>query len=258
MEKPNFFIGLAQLIIAVLLWLHIEPSWLGESLRLTRDGWILLFLCGGFAFTGFGLYRTYRPKITTRNIERKVREWLLAVQLPPQDYFFQQWHFTYVVIFRGVRIFVGRPRAMSGRFLQVEARITPIAADLAPTVAKMDNQSRIEFYRALGIEAAKTGILFYWNNANDISIIKWLSITEQLSDASIVDALIDVNLSAAVIWNTVRFWLDPLRAAESQAAMQRIESPATEAQTPPAPKEKEQKPTPPLSASETGAPQPKP
>src|SRR5438445_8789076 len=134
MEKANFFIGLFQLVLALLLWLHIEPSWFGESFRMTRDGWILLFLCGGFAFAGFGLYRTYRPRVTTGNIEHKVREWLLAVHLVPTEHDYKPWHFTFVVMFRGYRVFVGRPKTMSGRFLQIEARITPVPPELASVV----------------------------------------------------------------------------------------------------------------------------
>src|SRR5947209_498681 len=109
MEKPNFYVGLAQLVVGLLLWLHIEPSWIGQSLHMTRDTWMLFFICGGFAFTGLGLYRTYRPRVSTKNIENKVNEWLLAVHLVPTEHDFKPWHFTCVIMFRGYRIFVGRP-----------------------------------------------------------------------------------------------------------------------------------------------------
>lgn len=141
-------------------------------------------------------------------------------------------------MFRGLRMFVGRPRGMSGRFLQVEARINPVPPDLVRIVAKMDEQERLSFYRALGLESAKTGVLSTWNNPNDVSVIKSLPITDQLTDAAILQALTDVYLSASVIWASVRFWLDPMRAAETRPTTEQIESPATKAETPPVAKEK--------------------
>ncbi len=189
MQRASFFVALGQLLVGLLLYFHIEPTWIGNNIQWTRDNWILFFLFGGLAFTGFGLYRTFRPRVNVRNIERKIVEWLQAVRLGYDEHHFQPWHFTYVVIFRGLRTFIGRPRALSGRYLQVEARITPAPGELAQRLEKLNQRDQNDFYKALALEAAKARIYYNWNSANDLSIIKWLPITNQLSDASILDSL---------------------------------------------------------------------
>jgi hypothetical protein len=151
-----------------------------------------------------------------------------------QTHEFEPWHFTYVVWFRGVRIFIGRPKALEGRYITLEARFPGVLPEHQASYDVLDAQVKAQFYSALALETAKARIAFIWRNISDISVSKYIPITDRVSESEIIESLNEIQMSVAVIWNTTTLWLAPATADLTQVSLaEDAVTPAALPQSPP-------------------------
>ena len=187
-----------------------------------------VFLVISLTLLAVGLVLRWLDKrVTPRNVQRKIQHWLHAFGVLHKTHQFEPWHFTYVVWCRGVRIFIGRPKALEGRYIAMEARITAVLPEHKAAYEAMNAPDRAQFYSALALETAKARIALNWRRIDDISVGRWIPITNQLTESEIIESLNEIQMSATVIWNATTLWLGhSTDLAQVSAAEEETETPA--------------------------------
>lgn len=173
------------------------------------SGSTILFILS-LAAIAIGLILKYRSsKITPRNVRHKIDAWLHTFGLFHREQDFAPWHFTYVVNFRGVAVYIGRPKRLSGRYLSIQARVNPPSDDQLAVLNGLNPQQRREFYTALTLEIAKARIQINGRDVDNISLDRLVPITNQLSESEVLESLSEIQMSVVVIQNTLTLWLSP-------------------------------------------------
>jgi hypothetical protein len=194
-----------------------------------------------------GLVLKWREKkVTPRNVQQKIRQWLDAFNLEHGIFNYPQWYFTFVVTFHGQRIFVGRPRLLYGRYITIELRTTGVLEEHRAAFDALSQSERAQFYGQLAVETARARISFNANQElSDISIYKQLPITDDLTESKFIDGLTQIYQSGVIIWNTIA-----LRLSEIPVLRQVSLTPGAEGPSGPT------GPTQPLPTHGTAAPPP--
>lgn len=210
-ERSNLALGIGQLVVALLLWLGISPSFFQNLIPTTQSSWILFFLIGGFAFSGYGLYRTFHPKtVNVRNIQSKVREWLDAFNFdhgvtPP----WEPWYFGYrVTLPGGPLLFIARPKARKGEYLLLTGKITAIGWGDREAFKALTDAQRQSLFHQVRLETARAKFFFYSDASLDqISFDNWVPITNKLTAATFIENINQMYFSAQILWSTMSLHL---------------------------------------------------
>ena len=186
----------------------------------------IVLILSGLAFVTGLILKWMEKNVTTRNVEGKIRKWLDNFKILHGVYDYEPWHFTLAVTFFNQRMFIGRPRTQSGRYIVIQLRTTGVMPEHRKAFDAMSKSEKSEFYGQLALETARARISFTANDQlSDISINKSLPITSKLTESDIIDGLSQVYQSGVVIWNTIA-----LRLSESPVLKQL--SPATDSTLP--------------------------
>jgi len=181
-----------------------------------------VFLTGSLLILAVGLFLKWREtKVTPRNVQHKIRQWLDTFNLSHRVHNFAPWHFTLVVTFNDLPMFIGRPKILAGRYILIQARIRGVIEENMSAFERLSQSERSQFYRELALETARARISFNWEDLTNITINRYIPITDRLSESEVIETLNDIYLSAVVIWNTTA-----LRLSESPRLTQPPLAPA--------------------------------
>src|ERR1700682_4547443 len=171
-----------------------------------------VFLIIAVVLLASGLFLKWREtKVTPRNVQHKIRQWLDTFKIQHGVYDFEPWHFTITLRFYNLPMYIGRPKTLAGRYIVLQARIIGVLPEDRAAFEALSTEEMSEFYSHLALETARARISFNANHdLSDVTINKQIPITNRLSESDIIESLNDIYLSAVVIWNTTA-----LRLSES-------------------------------------------
>ena len=204
-ERINILIGAGQLLLALLLWFGLNVAGLKKISPVIHTSTIIgTLLIGGLAFSAYGFYRTFKPPvITPENIEPKIRQWLDSFSLAtrklshPASYFYFE-----VKGETGIPIAIIRTKEHS-RYITLICNVE-IGPEHKPLFDKLSSSEKEQFLRRLRLEAAKAKITYSLDrDAGKVIIEKRLPITENFTDADLIDGISDVNFSALIVIDTI-------------------------------------------------------
>jgi hypothetical protein len=199
-------------LLAVITWL----AFFGIDARTLREQMTAhyLFLVAALVFTALffiaARYWWKATRVTPENVHVKIREWLDAFNLSHSVMSWEPWHFRYDVMFRGQIIFVGRPKAGSGRYLHIELRTTGVLPQHAQSLMNLTPFERMRFEGSIALELARARVSFTRYNADysDISITTTLPITAHLNEMDLISGLAEVFSGGMILWNATALQLD--------------------------------------------------
>jgi len=155
-----------------------------------------------------GLYqRLKRPKVTTENIESKVREWVDAFGWSTKKISDDSFYFGFEIRLKNnFPLALVRPRDHA-QYLTLLATVAvdPEQKQIWEQLSPADQNT---FRRELSLELAKAKIGNIANLPNTITIEKLMPITETLTEASLVNAIQEVQFAMVLVGTTVTLGLE--------------------------------------------------
>lgn len=120
-DRFLFWLGTIASLIAIPCFFRIDAitiwNWTADMSGRA------VFLALSLLILATGLFLRWRAqRVTPKNIQFKIREWLDTFNLAHRLHDFEPWHFTLVVTYNNFPIFVGRPKVLGGRYIVVQAR----------------------------------------------------------------------------------------------------------------------------------------
>ncbi len=204
-ERINLLIGAGQLLLGFLLWLGLDVAGLKKNSPMIHTSTLIVFLLiGGLAFSAFGFYRTFKPpSITPKNIEPHIRQWLDAFGLGTRRLHEPNLFFAYEVTLQtGIPIAIIRTRQHS-HYVTLVSKIG-FGPEHKATFDKLPELEKKQFIRRLRLEAAKAKTAYSFDASFETLIIeKRLPITDNFSEADLLDGLGEINFSAIIVLDTV-------------------------------------------------------
>lgn len=141
-------------------------------------------------------------RVTIRNVQDKIKQWLDTFKIQHAPYDFEHWHFTRTLTY-GIPMFIGRPKIYAGRYIIIQADIKGVLPEDRVAFEALTGEQMFQFYGHLALETARARISFSSNDdLSAVSIRKQLPITDQLSESDIIESLNEIYQSAVIIWNT--------------------------------------------------------
>lgn len=210
MPKLDNFLTCGGAVLAAFAFFRIDAIAISDSLSAMSGLTALLIV--GLVICAVGLFLKWREKkVTPRNVRQKIRQWLDTFNLEHGKFDYEPWYFTFKVTFSNQPIFVGRPRTLAGRYIEIQLRTNGVMPDHRKAFDAMSQSEKSQFYGQLALETAKSRISFNANpELSDIIINKHFPITNNLTESDIINGLTQVYQSGVIIWNTIA-----LRLSES-------------------------------------------
>jgi len=208
-DRVNILIGIGQLVFALLVFLGMDAAWFRRMIPIDRDRLILIFLMGGFAFSGYGLYRTFTTQaVRPENVEPLVRAWMDAFSFGVKKLPDSQSYFAYeVVLQNNVPLGIARTKDHP-HYLTLFAKVS-ISDEHKAVLQKYSAIEWEKFALKLRLEAAKNRIATNFETPLTFPIQKRLPITPGLTEADLLDAIAEINYAAIVVRDTITLLLDP-------------------------------------------------
>jgi hypothetical protein len=172
-----------------------------------------LFLIGALAFSTlftFGLYWWWRSsRVTTRNIEQKVRQWTDAFGLPSKVTPNDKFHFGIVVTLPSkLPVAIRRSKAHPS-YLELRSRITTTDEQRA-VFDEMTKKAQESVLRTIHLECGRSKIESHWNKTLEfVCIHKQIPITPDLTEARLIDSLNEMGFAVAVLGQTIHGLIKP-------------------------------------------------
>jgi hypothetical protein len=161
-----------------------------------------------------------RSQITPENVQPRVRQWLDAFnlgnrQLPPDP----QWDFGYEVTLQtGVPILVVRARNHP-HYLTLLCRID-LGPDHRSAYQGLSEREQHRLRHGVRLEAAKSKIAYDADPTWDsLTIEKRIPITNDLTEAYLLDSLGEINFAAIVIIETIVSFLESVTQRSPDSGM---------------------------------------
>jgi hypothetical protein len=223
--KPKLLaiIGFIGTVFGILQFFGVSAKEIGEFM--TANYLWLAVAAGSFALFIWGCYAWWKSsRVTLENVHVKVKEWIDTFSLSRSVMQWEPWHFRYDVMFWGHTIFVGRPKATGGHYLQVELRTTGVLPQHAQTFADLTPFARMQFESQIALETARARVHFTrWTpDYSDVSLMARIPISSRLSATDLINALHEVHSGAVIVWNAIALELDrptpPSLAVDKEAS----------------------------------------
>ena len=196
-------------MLGLLLWLGLDVAGLKKFSPMIHTSTLIGFLLiGGLAFSGWGLYRTFRPRaITLENVEPYIRDWLDGFHIGTRRLEEASFHFAFEVTLQsGITVAIVRTRDRPN-YIIFSSRLT-LTPEQKVSFDKLSEQEKESFIRELRLEGAKAKISFSLDRqSNIITIQRQLAITDALSEADLLGSIDEANFSAIVMIDTIEFAL---------------------------------------------------
>ena len=208
--KPKLVV-IAGFLGGALNWL----AFFGIDARTIRDqvSAHYVFLLGAVAFTalfGYGVYLWWKSsRVTTENIERKVRQWTDAFGFPSRVLNDDKLHFgLQVELPSRVHVAIRRQKDRPS-YLTLINRI--VMSDKQRAVFdKMSEEEQGVVHRTMRLECGRSKIEYHSNKKLEfVCIHKQLPITPDLTEAHLINSISEVNFAAIVVMETVNGLIKP-------------------------------------------------
>jgi len=193
-------------------------SWLaffGINARTIRDQvsahyLFLLLAVASTALFGYGVYLWWMSsRVTTKNIERKVRQWTDSFRLPSKILTNDKLYFGIAIELPSKLPVAIRRSKDHPLYLTLRSRI--ITTDKQRVLLdKMPEETQESVLRMIHLECGRSKIESHWNKKLEfVCIHKQIPITPDLTEARLIDSLNEVNFAAVVVVNTINGLIKP-------------------------------------------------
>jgi hypothetical protein len=179
--------------------------------RLAKMNGLTVFLTISVLALLLGLVMKWEEKkVTPGNIKGKLRDWLDAFQLPAQRITPAHAHFGWqVTLATRLNVWLLRTEAHD-RYITLLSSISPPQNQL-DVFNQLNDAAREQFWRTLILETSRSKIYFrprVQNNIQQLLIERMVPITPELSEADVMQALREMDFSAAFLFNLIGLFLE--------------------------------------------------
>jgi len=209
---------LSNLLLVILGALGLVVSLFGVAIRrgiqqMSFRALILLIIGMVSAVClGIGLYRIAIPaRITPDTVEEKVKLWLDNFGVTTQKISSETsevYFLTRVSYNDSTSIFVSRSKGLP-RYLTLAARVT-LAPEHKALLDKLSKEDRERFYVHLRLEMSRAGIrgTSTQDPTLDITIIRLIPITDELTEATLIDRVDAIHRDELIVIDTIALELE--------------------------------------------------
>jgi hypothetical protein len=207
----NFFIfigGIASVAI-ILGFFGVDAGSFRKAVPDMSTHFIwLIALIVSLSTVGVGLYqRLKHPRVTTKNVESKVREWVDSFGWSTKKVSDPSWYFGFEIRLKNdIPLALVRLKEY-GQYLTLAAKVEtgPIHKPLFEKLSKADQE---EFSRELRLELARAKIGSGVKLPNEVTIEKLIPITDSLTEASLIDAIQEVQFAVVLVSVTITLGIE--------------------------------------------------
>ncbi len=205
----------AALVVGFLGGLLNWLAFFGIDARTVREQMSAhyIFLLGALACTAlfiFGIYLWWKSsKVTTKNVEQKLKEWIDAFGLARRIVTNDKLNFgIQVSIPPRFVVTIGCPKDRPS-YLTLVSSIR-LSKQQRALIDKMSEEEKMSIYRAIRLECGRLKIGHHMHeNLQVLSIHKLIPITPDLKEARILDSINEMQFSADVIMDTADILIKP-------------------------------------------------
>jgi hypothetical protein len=208
--------GIASLVI-ILGFFGVDAGSLRKAMpeMNAQTVWASIGLIASLSLVAVGLFQKFRrSKVTIGNVESKVREWFDAFgwgtkRLPADTSF----HFGFEI-----RLKNNIPLTVF-RLKEHEQYLTLVAAvEVGPEhrslFEKLSKSDQVAVSREVQIELARAKVGSVIDLPNRVTVEKLIPITDSLTEASLVDAILGVQFAVVLITFTIVFGIERRQSAD--------------------------------------------
>jgi hypothetical protein len=164
----------------------------------------LLLIVASFAAFVSGVYLWWRSsRVTTKNIEQKVRQWTDAFRLPSKIMSDDKFYFVTVATLPSkLPVTIRRPKDHPS-YLELRSSIRTTEKK-QEVFGNMSENTRESVFRIIRLECSRSKIESHWNKKLEfVCIHKQVPITPDLTEARLIDSLNEMNFAVSVLGITI-------------------------------------------------------